>query len=436
MTQNRFYSSVYPPTTLAAAIVSPSATTISVASTTTEPGSFPYTMLIDWGLPTQEAVSVTAASGSGPYTLTVTRGIDGTTAQTHLNGAIIVHGVTAQDYNEPQVHMATGTSGASYPNVIHGLANGSTVVGTTDTQTLTNKTLGTTPFTGPVSASAASSTGEVWQVTNTTAAPSNPNGVIWNNSSTDAAFGIRVTGDTKSRLESDSSGKLKWGPGGASSSDTNFYRNTAGELKTDESLTVTANLTMGGAQLLAGGSGVTGVNNAATTPTTTPSGGYVSYAKNGFMKFRGADGLDYNTGHTRAFLSAPFTTASASGAQTVTGLSLALGAFTYELDMWLPYTGVLALGTVTFAFTFSGTTSMTSLTGQFETAAYTAPSYISTITTGFTSPTLTTSDTLFLLRGLVTVSGAGTLQLTATNTISADETSVLAGAFIKASVVA
>jgi hypothetical protein len=193
---------------------------------------------------------------------------------------------------------------------------------------------------------------------------------------------------------------------------------------------------MGGAQLLAGGSGVTGVNNAATTPTTTPSGGYVSYAKNGFMKFRGADGLDYNTGHTRAFLSAPFTTASASGAQTVTGLSLALGAFTYELDMWLPYTGVLALGTVTFAFTFSGTTSMTSLTGQFETAAYTAPSYISTITTGFTSPTLTTSDTLFLLRGLVTVSGAGTLQLTATNTISADETSVLAGAFIKASVVA
>jgi hypothetical protein len=146
MTQNRFYSSVYPPTTLAAAIVSPSATTISVASTTTEPGSFPYTMLIDWGLPTQEAVSVTAASGSGPYTLTVTRGIDGTTAQTHLNGAIIVHGVTAQDYNEPQVHMATGTSGASYPNVIHGLANGSTVVGTTDTQTLTNKTLGNYSF--------------------------------------------------------------------------------------------------------------------------------------------------------------------------------------------------------------------------------------------------------------------------------------------------
>src|ERR1700689_5704346 len=138
MTQNRYYSSVAVPTYLKSSVGSSG--NPQVAAITGLPSSYPFTMLLDWGLSTQEAISVTSApTGSGPYTLPCTRGIDGTTAQSHSQNAVVVHGVTAEDYNEPQVHISLATSGTGI-NAVHGLTNGSSVVGTTDTQTLTNKT--------------------------------------------------------------------------------------------------------------------------------------------------------------------------------------------------------------------------------------------------------------------------------------------------------
>jgi hypothetical protein len=488
-------------------------------------------MLMDWGLTTQEACSVTEAwTGTGPYTSNaIARGIDGTVAQAHASGASVVHGVTAQDYNEPQVHIATGTSGSAYPNVIHGLQNGSSVVGTTDTQTLSNKTLVGAALTGGISltessasgalevvsnthsapsaanvqwvaesaadaqlsaevsgdtdprftmdsngkmkwgpggatatdtdlyresagvlqtdsqfnaplaeVNGASSTGEVLQVTNTVTAPTNPNLVVWSETSTDTAIGVRVTGDTKSRLDTDSTGKFKWGAGGSSASDTNLYRNAAAELKTDDNLTVAESLTVGGAQLLAGGAGVVGLVNAGTAPTTTPSGGAVAYAKNGFLKWRGADGLDYNSGHTRALITSPVvTSATGTSSQTITGLDLVLGAYQYELELWAPYVGSGGIAsTGTWSFTFGGTTTAVSTVGQFFTSAYTAPVAATSITATFTSPALTGTDTFFLLKGWINVATAGTLQLVIANTTTTDSTTVLAGSWLKATIIA
>jgi hypothetical protein len=532
MTQNRFYSSVALPTTLASSLGSSG--NPSVNSITGLPSSYPYTVLIDWGLSSQEAISVTSApTGTGPYALPCTRGIDGTTAQSHAQGAIVVHGVSAEDYNEPQVHIATGTSGSAYPNVIHGLANGSSVVGTTDTQTLSNKTVAGLTSTGDINISNSDAVNPVVSITNTHSAPAASILRIYANAVADSSFGIRVTGDTVNRFHVGSDGKIQWGAGGSSSLDTDLYRASAGQLQTDESFTAatltasegstsggilnvtntstpsaittptfqltahaaadattgikvsgdaderlsvdsngkhlwgsgsatgdtdlyrssagilstdetftaTTGLQVGSATTaFAGGTGVIGITNASVAPTTAPSGGAVAYAKSGFMKFRGTDGLDYNTGHTRTFLTSAFTTNSSSGtaAQTVTGLSLALGAFTYEIELWAPYVGAGTVGsTGTWAFTFSGTaTTGTGIVGQFFTSAYTAPVYTSTITTGFTSPTLTSTDTLFHLKGIVVASAAGTLQLTIANTTAADETSVLAGSYLKAQVIA
>lgn len=99
MAQPRYLVSSALATSLSAAITTGTATSIQLAAMPgTWPTSFPFTILADWGLTTQEAMSVTAVSGSGPFTLTVIRGIDGTTAQAHLINAGVVHGVTEQDF--------------------------------------------------------------------------------------------------------------------------------------------------------------------------------------------------------------------------------------------------------------------------------------------------------------------------------------------------
>ena len=97
----RYYSSTAVRTTLSGAINS-SVTSISVASVSGFPGSFPYTLIIDQDQVTEEIVTVTAASGT---TLTVTRGVDGTSAVAHDAGAAVNHGVSARDFDEPNDHI-------------------------------------------------------------------------------------------------------------------------------------------------------------------------------------------------------------------------------------------------------------------------------------------------------------------------------------------
>lgn len=126
----RYYANA-PATTLAASC-SNTQTVLSMASVSGFPIQFPYTLIIDRGTASEEAVSVTAASGTD---LTVTRSIDGTTAFSHSIGATVEHGITAQDVREPNSHINSSTA-------VHGVTG--TLVGTTDAQTLTNKIINLT----------------------------------------------------------------------------------------------------------------------------------------------------------------------------------------------------------------------------------------------------------------------------------------------------
>lgn len=101
----RYYSSTAARTTLSAAINS-SVTTIGVVAVSGWPSSFPYTLILDQDTVNEEIVTVTARSGT---TLTVTRGVDGTTAKAHDAGASVNHGVSAQDFEEPNAFLNAGT---------------------------------------------------------------------------------------------------------------------------------------------------------------------------------------------------------------------------------------------------------------------------------------------------------------------------------------
>jgi len=147
----RFYSSIAQQTTLTGTY-SPSTTVIAVAATTGFPSSTPYTLALDYGFPNEELVDVTAVAG---LSLTVTRAVDGTSATTHAAGAIVRHVSSARDFADSRAHENASTN-------VHGIAVGSAVVGTTDAQTLTNKTLGAgTTFSGAFTLNNPNITGTV-----------------------------------------------------------------------------------------------------------------------------------------------------------------------------------------------------------------------------------------------------------------------------------
>jgi hypothetical protein len=140
----RNYSSRSQQSTLTSAVTA-GATTIVVQSGpallggATISGGTTFTLVIDPDTALEEIVDATAVSTN---TFTITRGIDGSSAQAHSAGAVTRHMAIGRDYRESNAHIEAST-------YVHGISNSSSVVGTIDTQTLTNKTLTAPTITNP-----------------------------------------------------------------------------------------------------------------------------------------------------------------------------------------------------------------------------------------------------------------------------------------------
>jgi hypothetical protein len=134
MAQKRYYASTAKQASLSTGIDS-TVQSITLDLVTGFPSNYPYTLVIDPDTNKEELIKVTASGGG--TTLTVTRGEDSTSNVAHSAGATVRHVVSGQDFNEFSAHI--GSAATPTTAGVHGVTGN--VVGTTDSQTLTNKLL-------------------------------------------------------------------------------------------------------------------------------------------------------------------------------------------------------------------------------------------------------------------------------------------------------
>lgn len=108
----RYYSNIAAASTISTVGgISTGSTEVALSTSTGFPSQYPYTLRLDPDTANEELVSVTGPKIGTPGTFLITRAQDGTSAKSHSQGAVVVHGISARDFQEPQNHISATSVG-------------------------------------------------------------------------------------------------------------------------------------------------------------------------------------------------------------------------------------------------------------------------------------------------------------------------------------
>lgn len=157
--------------------------------------SFPFYVIVDRGTANEECM---LATGGNAASLQVTRGYDGSPASSHGISATIEHAVLAEFFNKADAHVEASTN-------VHGLAGGAAVVGTTTTQTMSNKTINSSALSLAHSTSPAA--GQAVNVAADNA--STREGFVWTKTAAATGAAFKATSSGTTRFNVDADGKVQ-----------------------------------------------------------------------------------------------------------------------------------------------------------------------------------------------------------------------------------
>jgi hypothetical protein len=250
---------------------------------------------------------------------------------------------------------------------------------------------------GVITANTLTTNNTILTLGNSQAAPTSPILQITTSAAADKSVGIQISTDTTQRLAIDSNGKLQWGPGGSTATDTALSRSAANQLET-------------GGSLLFDGIGTAAAPAVGKAVLQSDTSGFLRW-QTGLA----GDNNIYELGEAHLFSTATPQVISSTSYVTVTGLSCTVGIGTYRLDAELictngaaisqadirsggtcAWTGRLNAVTLGSASTVIGVSSANAAGGVMGSGVY---------SNGITY--------VMRIRGKLTVSTAGTLTLDA-----------------------
>lgn len=166
-------------------------TTLPINSGWSNLPAFPFYIIVDRGTGLEECM---LATGGNATALEVTRGYDGSPASSHGISATVEHAVLAEFFAKADQHVEASTN-------VHGLSGGAAVVGSSQTQTLTNKTLNASV----VSLAHSTSPAATQAVQVAADAATARDGFVWSKTAgaTGAAFKAVSTGTTRFTVDAD-----------------------------------------------------------------------------------------------------------------------------------------------------------------------------------------------------------------------------------------